>query len=45
MLGLFLAPFAVFQKLNFLGYQLFVLARPVVYALASPAAKFYKSIL
>jgi hypothetical protein len=45
MLGLFLAPFAEFVELDFLGYEFLVLAGPVVYALAGTAGQFYKSIL
>jgi hypothetical protein len=45
MLGLFLAPFAEFVELNFLGDNLLVLAGPVIYALAGSAGEFYKSIL
>ncbi len=45
MLGLFLAPSAEFQKLNLLGDEFLVLAGPVIYPLASPAGKLYKSIL
>jgi len=45
MLGLFAAPFAEFFKLDFFSNEFFVLAGPVIYALAGSASKFYKSIL
>jgi hypothetical protein len=45
MLGLFLAPFAEFIELDFLGNEFLVLAGPIIYPLASPAGKLYKSIL
>lgn len=45
VLGLFLAPFAEFIELDLLGDYLLVLRGPVIYALASPAGEFYKSIL
>jgi hypothetical protein len=45
MLGLLLAPFAVFVELDFLGDEFFIFAGPVVYAFANRAGKFYKSIL
>ena len=45
MLGLLSAPFAEFFELDFLGNEFLVLAGPVIYALASSASKFYKSIL
>jgi hypothetical protein len=45
MLGLFLAPFAELYEFYFLGYKLFILAGPVIYALAVAAGKLYKSIL
>jgi len=45
MLGLLSAPFAVFFKLDFLGYQLLILAGPIIYPFARRASKLYKSIL
>ena len=45
MLGVFLAPAAVLFELDLAGHKLFVLAAPVVYALASTAGEFYEFIL
>jgi hypothetical protein len=45
MLGDLFTPFAVLLKLDFFGYEFFVLTGPVIDSFASPASKFYKSIL
>jgi hypothetical protein len=45
MLSLFFAPSAILFKLDFLGYEFLILTGPVIYTFASPASKFYKSIL
>jgi len=45
MLGSLSAPFAEFIELDFFDNKFFVLAGPVIYALASTADKFYKSFL
>jgi hypothetical protein len=43
--GVFATPLAELFKLNFAGYQLFVLGRPIVDALALAALQFYKPVL
>jgi len=45
MLGSLFAPFAVFFELDFFDNEFLIFAGPVIYAFASPAGKFYKSIL
>lgn len=45
MLGLLFAPLAILVELNLFCDEFFVLAGPVVYALACSTAKFYESIL
>ncbi len=45
MLGLLFTPFAEFIELDLFNDEFLVLAGPIVDALASSAAKFYKSIL
>jgi hypothetical protein len=45
MLGLLSAPFAILFKLDFFGDEFLVFTGPVIYALASSAGEFYKSIL
>jgi len=45
MLGLFTTPFTVLFKLNLLGDEFLVFARPVIYAFTSSAGKLYQSIL
>ena len=41
MLGLLSAPFAEFFKLDFFGYEFFVFAGPVIYALTGSTGEFY----
>lgn len=45
MLGLFSTPVTVFFQLDFFSDEFLVFTGPVIYAFASPAGKFYKSIL
>ena len=45
MLGLLFAPLAKLVELNLFSDEFLVLTGPVIYALADPAGKLYKSIL
>jgi len=45
MFSLFSAPFTIFLELDFFCNEFFVLAGPVINALANTAGELYKSIL